>query len=75
MINQFRWRQSPKPMAVPVEEIQNGIRNGVRKIKHRQPTTAWPSRRRPVRLAAKDPPTSPRHFKQAARATMKKVWP
>ncbi|MFN6351770.1 MAG: class II fructose-bisphosphate aldolase, partial [Cyanobacteriota bacterium] len=72
MINQYGGA-IPETYGVPVEEIQEGIRNGVRKVNidtdNRLAFTAA------VREAAfKDPANfDPRHFNKPARAYMKKV--
>jgi fructose-bisphosphate aldolase class II len=72
MINQYGGA-IPETYGVPVEEIQNGIKNGVRKVNidtdNRLAFTAA------VReAAAKDPANfDPRHFNKPARAYMKKV--
>jgi fructose-bisphosphate aldolase class II len=72
MINKFGGA-IPETYGVPVEEIQEGIRNGVRKVNidtdNRLAFTAA------VREAAfKDPANfDPRHFNKPARAYMKQV--
>jgi fructose-bisphosphate aldolase class II len=72
MINKYGGA-IPETYGVPVEEIQEGIRNGVRKVNidtdNRLAFTAA------VReAAAKDPANfDPRHFNKPARAYMKKV--
>jgi fructose-bisphosphate aldolase class II len=72
MINKYGGA-IPETYGVPVEEIQEGIRNGVRKVNidtdNRLAFTAA------VReAAAKDPSNfDPRHFNKPARAYMKKV--
>jgi fructose-bisphosphate aldolase class II len=72
MINKFGGA-IPETYGVPVEEIQEGIRNGVRKVNidtdNRLAFTAA------IReAAAKDPANfDPRHFNKPARAYMKQV--